>query len=411
MKKMIRPGLMGLFFIIVFSSVFCMSAFAADLNFTAPAGSADYQFSIDLKVTVNDSAPYSGVQFAVLMSNDEFLKDFKYVKGTTPETLAKASPYLPVIERDYYEFGFYSSKNVFTGSMNAGKLNFTYSGSEPQTVTFNRISIVRLNEATKTTTKTELTGYVVNIKRAPAPGTDPTPGTDPPTTVKPDIPGPGIGPDKEIEIVDKSTPQSAPQTTTKTSFASFIKGFEDNTFRGSNPITREEFVTILYRLKNPASQPTASKDNPSFGDVAPARWSYDAIEWAKGRGIVEANAAGNFRPAEALTRAEMAVMLVKTENFTEAAANTFTDVSGHNDATAILRAVKAGIFEGYPDNTFRPEGSSTRSEAVTALVRYLLGGEPADSMWANINLSFTDVTKTNWAYKYIALAVNGYTSN
>jgi len=192
------------------------------------------------------------------------------------------------------------------------------------------------------------------------------------------------------------------------SFRAFIKGFEDGTFRGNNHMTREEFVTILYRLKS--HQPVASKDTQHFSDVSTTRWSFDAIEWARREGIIEANGEGNFRPAEALTRAEMAVMLARTERLSEMAPNTFSDISGHASVNQILMAVNVGIFRGYEDGTFRPDGSTTRYEAVTALVRYLLGGEPADTMWQNANLTLSDVSSTHWAFKYVALAVNGYVS-
>ena len=191
------------------------------------------------------------------------------------------------------------------------------------------------------------------------------------------------------------------------SFSPFIQGFENNTFRGDSPITREQFVAILYRLNNAQPLPTADKNNPSFKDVAPVRWSYDAIEWAKQSGITAADAAGNFRPAEPLTRAEMAVMLVKADNLTQIAENTFSDLDDHPDKNDILKAVEAKIFTGYTDGSFKPEGNSTRAEAVTALIRYLLEGEPTDEMWQGISLDFSDVSRSDWAYKYIALAVKG----
>ena len=211
------------------------------------------------------------------------------------------------------------------------------------------------------------------------------------------------GPSGTRTIAEVVTPLAA-----VSSFSPFIEGFEDGTFRGSQQITREQFVTILARLKN-TTVPIANADNPSFGDVQPNRWSFNAIEWAKAAGIVEANAEGNFRPAEPLTRAEMAVMLVRAENLTEAAANNFSDLAGHSAATDILRAVHVGIFTGYEDGTFRPDGNSTRYEAVTALVRYLLKGEPEPGMWQNITLKFSDVAQSHWAYKYVAIAVSGYT--
>ncbi|MCL1809547.1 MAG: S-layer homology domain-containing protein [Clostridiales bacterium] len=190
-------------------------------------------------------------------------------------------------------------------------------------------------------------------------------------------------------------------------FAAFIKGFEDNTFRGDEPITREQFVAILFRLnvKQPAP---AYVGSPSFNDVEADRWSFDAIEWAKGADIAGADENGDFRPADPLTRAEMAVMFVRVEKLTEMAENIFSDIDGHPAEDDILKAVEVKIFNGYPDGTFRPEGSTTRSEAVAALIRYLMGGEPADSTWQSITLTFTDVARTDWAYKYIALAVTGF---
>ncbi|MCL1808142.1 MAG: S8 family serine peptidase [Clostridiales bacterium] len=207
---------------------------------------------------------------------------------------------------------------------------------------------------------------------------------------------------KEISV-EASAPQAAMD-----SFPTFIQGFEDGTFRGDLLITREQFVTILARLKNGGDVPAADKTSLSFSDVAAGRWSYDAIEWSVVAGIAEADADGNFRPAQPLTRADMATMLVKADNLTRMAENTFSDIDGHPAADYILKATAAKIFTGYPDGTFKPDGNTKRDEAVAAIARYLLGGEPEDSMWKGIALTFTDLKDTNWAYKYIALAVEGW---
>ncbi|MCL1809496.1 MAG: S-layer homology domain-containing protein [Clostridiales bacterium] len=193
------------------------------------------------------------------------------------------------------------------------------------------------------------------------------------------------------------------------SFPPFVQGFEDNTFRGDGLMTREQFVAILARLNNNEPAPAAKGGTQSFGDVTFDRWSYNAVEWAQEKGIAEPDAEGNFRPAAPLTRAEMAVMFVRVEKLTEAAEDTFGDIHGYTSADDILKAVKAGIFTGYSDGTFKPEGNTTRNEAVAALIRYLLGKEPPDAMWQGTALAFNDVVRTHWAYKYITLAVNGYT--
>ena len=193
------------------------------------------------------------------------------------------------------------------------------------------------------------------------------------------------------------------------SFNAFINGYVDGNFYGDSLITREQFVAILYRL-NAKSFAPADTTSPSFDDVVAGRWSYDAIEWAFEEKIIDADANGNFRPDDPLTRAEMAVILVKCiAELDESAPNSFTDLEGHKDIDYILKAVKSGIFKGYPDGSFAPNGNTTRSEAVAALIRYLLDGEPTDEMLEGLTMPFLDVPKTYWAYKYVMLATHGFT--
>jgi len=211
-------------------------------------------------------------------------------------------------------------------------------------------------------------------------------------------------PDEGTDIIDRDTPLSE-----FISFKAFINGYPDKTFRGANTMNREEFINTLFKLKNP-DLPEADTSNPAFNDVAPDRWSYDAIEWAADNGIIEADAAGNFRPKVALTRAEMAAMLAKAEGWTIAAENTFSDIEGHPQYEEILLAAGAGVFKGNPDGAFRPDAPIKRQELVAAMIRYLLGGEPEDGIWADIEVPFTDMQSTHWAYKYLALAAEGYTA-
>jgi len=190
------------------------------------------------------------------------------------------------------------------------------------------------------------------------------------------------------------------------SFAAFIEGFPDHTFRGENQISREEFIKILFRLNNPGRLPEASSTRQSFTDVAPGRWSFDAIEWAVTAGIIDGGAA-TFLPGNELTRAEMAAMLSRAEGWTEGADNIFSDIEGHSQSEYVLKAVYAGVFEGFPNGTFRPNATATRFEMVTALVRYALGGSVTDDMIEGVAI-FRDVPNTHWAFRYVVLATVGY---
>ena len=217
-------------------------------------------------------------------------------------------------------------------------------------------------------------------------------------------------PDESDDIVDfeeDDVPLGEAMQTEPHCFSAFINGYPDNTYHGTDDISREEFVNILYKLKSNQEPPKADTASPSFLDVDASRWSYDAIEWAAAAGII-VNADGLFRPKDALTRAELAVMLANIEGWTEVAEDTFNDLEGHDNFVEILKAVYAGIFEGYPDGSFRPDGTATRYELVAVMIRYLLGGEPETEMWEYIEVSFSDIPSDNWAYKYVALATVGY---
>ena len=223
---------------------------------------------------------------------------------------------------------------------------------------------------------------------------------------RPLTPPPPEGNQESNQEDDVETPKTPLAETD--GFTAFINGYTDNTFLGANTMSREEFINILFKLNNPNVLPEADPLSPSFNDVASGRWSYNAIQWAVETGIVEIGSEGNFLPAKPITRAEIAVMLVRAEGWIDIADNIFNDIEDHPYHDDILIAVEAGIFRGYPDGSFGPDRTAAREEVVTALVRYLLGGEPTDDMWEDIPVPFVDVSRSHWAYKYVALATTGF---
>lgn len=88
------------------------------------------------------------------------------------------------------------------------------------------------------------------------------------------------------------------------------------------------------------------------------------------------------------------------------APNIFKDVPANHDAAAAIASVKAeGAFEGYPDGTFRPNGSITRAELVTVLFRNFFSEKPCE--WGSRR--FTDVPDNDWFSQSVCHAQNfGY---
>ncbi|KEO81883.1 S-layer homology domain-containing protein [Tumebacillus flagellatus] len=88
-------------------------------------------------------------------------------------------------------------------------------------------------------------------------------------------------------------------------------------------------------------------------------------------GLLKGDAAGTFRPADTLTREEMAVLLTQSLQLPMGqAATTFSDVLPNGWASRYIEAVrKAGLMVGDGDGAFRPEAPVTREEMAALLMR------------------------------------------
>ncbi|MBQ5841185.1 MAG: S-layer homology domain-containing protein, partial [Clostridia bacterium] len=76
-------------------------------------------------------------------------------------------------------------------------------------------------------------------------------------------------------------------------------------FDPNSPITREEFVQVLY---NAEGKPSVSIANP-FPDVADGGWYKNAVLWAKQNDIASGKGNGNFGVGENISRQDLAMML------------------------------------------------------------------------------------------------------
>lgn len=100
-----------------------------------------------------------------------------------------------------------------------------------------------------------------------------------------------------------------------------ISGFpEDNTFRPTAPLTREQAVSVVIETAGRIlpSSVIAGRDqqvfSPPFPDVAVNRWSAVKIRQAQQLGIVTGDAdTGNFRPTDNVSRAELMAMMYKLQ--------------------------------------------------------------------------------------------------
>jgi len=89
---------------------------------------------------------------------------------------------------------------------------------------------------------------------------------------------------------------------------------------------------------------------------------------------------------------------------TDESTTIFSDIDADSWAIdAILACRDAGIINGYPDGTYRPELSVSRSQIAVYISRALAGSDEAIPP-GPATPTFDDVSRTHWAYRYIEFA-------
>jgi hypothetical protein len=147
-----------------------------------------------------------------------------------------------------------------------------------------------------------------------------------------------------------------------------ISGYPDGSFKPDNNITRAEFATVLVKALQ-----VENESGRIFADTA-AHWAKEYIATAASNGIISGYDPHTFGPDDLLNREQMAVMIANATKLSPSSEkHQFADsgrVSTWAEAS-LSAAVKNNIINGYPDNTFRPQGPAARAEAVTVVVKAL----------------------------------------
>jgi hypothetical protein len=100
----------------------------------------------------------------------------------------------------------------------------------------------------------------------------------------------------------------------------------------------------------------------------------EAVETLMALGVVDGYPDGTYKPEKAVTRAEMAKLLIEALGYGELASGataTFADAQGHWAESYIGFAASMDIVKGYPDGTFKPNAVMSTDEAITMVVRAL----------------------------------------
>ena len=154
-----------------------------------------------------------------------------------------------------------------------------------------------------------------------------------------------------------------------------MKGTTDDLFSAETALTRAMLMSILWRNEG---SPEVSQGNP-FSDVADDQWYADAIVWATGNDIVSGYGSGLFGPDDSVTREQFAVILHNYVQYKNMTINGAAELTEYTDGIhvsvwadeAMKWAVGSGLITGRTITTLEPDGTATRAETATLLMRLL----------------------------------------
>ena len=153
-----------------------------------------------------------------------------------------------------------------------------------------------------------------------------------------------------------------------------MTGTSATMFEPNTSTTRAMIVAMLARLEN-----ITSADSAGFTDVAADDWYATAVNWAAASGITSGTADGNFSPNTAITREQLAAILMNYAQYKGQDVSARATLDTYNDATAISSwandvmswAVAEGLLTGVTNDQLQPQGNATRAQVAAILQRFL----------------------------------------
>ena len=146
-----------------------------------------------------------------------------------------------------------------------------------------------------------------------------------------------------------------------------MSGYNAFTFGPDDTLTRAMVVQVLY---NKEGQPALNGQKHSFKDVPADQWFNNAVTWGSNKGVVSGFGGGVFKPNDAVTVEQVAVILHNYSGKPAASG----DISGFGACSdwaqpALKWAVQTGLFKGMEYDSVT--ANATRAQTAQMLMNYL----------------------------------------
>ena len=150
-----------------------------------------------------------------------------------------------------------------------------------------------------------------------------------------------------------------------------MTGVSDTEFAPEATTTRAMIVSILARLEG-----VESANNAGFADVS-NEWYATAVNWAANVGVVNGYEDGTFQPNTAITREQLAAILMNYAAYKGEDVSARADLSSYTNqpstwATEAMQwAVAEELITGVTNDELQPQSSATRAQVAAILQRFL----------------------------------------
>ena len=138
------------------------------------------------------------------------------------------------------------------------------------------------------------------------------------------------------------------------------------TFKPDQPITRAEFIKLTIKAFD---FPTSYEDVP-YSDIQYGEWYFQYVSSATQFGLVNGYQDNTFRPFNPITRAEALKIILSAQKIKipNSEKNIFTDTEGHWAQKYINYAYENNLVKGVNEKTFEPNRPINRAEAAKLII-------------------------------------------
>lgn len=155
-----------------------------------------------------------------------------------------------------------------------------------------------------------------------------------------------------------------------------VNGVSATKYGSDQNVTRGQAVTMIWRAMK---EPVAKGKNP-FKDVPAGQYYTDAVIWAAENHVVKGTSTTTFEPNASITREQLVTIIYRLAGeymgmdvSEKASLSAFKDGGrvAKYAQEAVKWAVGTKLVNGYTDNTFRPQNKANRAEYAQVLYKFL----------------------------------------